>query len=237
MPVPDADDTPRNSTAALAALRAIIAQGASQLPTERALVAQLGVGRRAVRRALDVLEAEGAIWRHQGRGTFVGPEPQGSSRRVNDLARRANPGEVMETRLMVEPQLARLAALRATAADIARLRSLCERIGASADADARELWDGAFHRLIARCADNPMLLGVFDLVDAVRREESWHALREQGRDAAALARSAEQHARIVEAIAQRAAAEAEVAMRTHLLAIAGQLAGAAETQPGVAHAG
>src|SRR5712672_3361997 len=42
-----------------------------RIPSERTLAAELGVGRRSLRRALDVLEQEGRIHRHQGRGTFV----------------------------------------------------------------------------------------------------------------------------------------------------------------------
>src|SRR5215471_15821646 len=42
-----------------------------RIPPERALASELGVGRRSLRRALDVLEKEGRISRHQGRGTFV----------------------------------------------------------------------------------------------------------------------------------------------------------------------
>src|SRR5215475_6230429 len=42
-----------------------------RMPPERALASELGVGRRSLRRALEVLEQEGRISRHQGRGTFV----------------------------------------------------------------------------------------------------------------------------------------------------------------------
>src|SRR3546814_10399058 len=69
----------RNSSLALERLRGIVDQleqeGRRQLPTERELAEQIGVGRRAVRRALEVLEAEGRIWRRQGAGTFIGAEP------------------------------------------------------------------------------------------------------------------------------------------------------------------
>src|SRR6056297_2463571 len=44
-----------------------------RLPAERELIDLLGVGRAALRRALEQLEREGAIWRHVGKGTFVGP--------------------------------------------------------------------------------------------------------------------------------------------------------------------
>ena len=56
-------------------------EGFLTVPTEwdeelgAALAAQIGIGRRALRRALEVLEAEGRIWRHQGKGTFLGPRP------------------------------------------------------------------------------------------------------------------------------------------------------------------
>src|SRR5882757_2376179 len=46
-----------------------------RIPPERTLASELGVGRRSVRRALDVLEQEGRIHRHQGRGTFIDTRP------------------------------------------------------------------------------------------------------------------------------------------------------------------
>jgi DNA-binding GntR family transcriptional regulator len=46
-----------------------------RLPPERSLCRELGVNRGALRKALAVLEAEGQIWRHVGRGTFVGTRP------------------------------------------------------------------------------------------------------------------------------------------------------------------
>src|SRR5262245_52937706 len=61
--------------ATLSKLRQMIASGSfddeGRMPPERTLAAELGVGRRSLRRALDVLEQEGRISRHQGRGTFV----------------------------------------------------------------------------------------------------------------------------------------------------------------------
>ncbi|MBL8708286.1 MAG: FadR family transcriptional regulator [Rhodospirillaceae bacterium] len=59
----------------LAKLRRLIAghdwDGDGRMPPERSLASELGVGRRSLRRALDILEQEGQISRHQGRGTFV----------------------------------------------------------------------------------------------------------------------------------------------------------------------
>lgn len=77
------DETQGNSNYALERLRALLRSDSldadGKLPTERALSEVLGVGRRAVRRALEVLEAEGRIWRRQGSGTYAGPRPDGWS--------------------------------------------------------------------------------------------------------------------------------------------------------------
>ena len=115
-----------------------------RLPSERALAEQLGVGRRILRRALEVLEAEGHLWRHQGKGTFIGPRPLRGEVSLVELSSRTNPLEVMEARLEIEPGLARLAALRASNGDLERLRHLAQKTKsiADGDSDSRELWDG-----------------------------------------------------------------------------------------------
>jgi DNA-binding FadR family transcriptional regulator len=59
----------------LTKLRQLIANGGlgsgGRIPPERTLANEMGVGRRSLRRALEILEQEGQITRHQGRGTFV----------------------------------------------------------------------------------------------------------------------------------------------------------------------
>src|SRR3546814_10372376 len=105
------------------------------------LAEQIGVGRRAVRRAREVLEAEGLIWRRQGAGTFIGAEPHRAEHHLKKLPEVSNMLEVMEVRLHLEPALAQLAALRATPADVAWMRSLAAKVVAADDLDGRELWD------------------------------------------------------------------------------------------------
>jgi len=106
---PHGKPTQRNSSLALDRLRVLAdrleTEGRVQLPTERELAEQMGGGRRAVRRALEVLEAEGRIWRRQGAGTFLGTEPHQPERHLKKLPEVTNMLEVMEVRLRLEPAL------------------------------------------------------------------------------------------------------------------------------------
>lgn len=207
-----------NAEAMLAArLRALASESpGARLPSERALADRLAVPRRALRRALAALEAEGALWRRQGKGTFAGPAPASAAPAV---AARTNPLEVMEARLCVEPGLARLAALRASREDIRAMRSLLAALEEAAEPEEKERRDGALHRAIAQAAGNGMLTGVFDMIERARLDPDWRRLRELARSGPRLATYAAQHRDIVDAIEARDPAAAEQAMRRHLAAL------------------
>ena len=208
-----------NSSLALDRLRALLAElpqtGEARLPTERALAEALGISRRSVRRAIEVLEAEGRVWRRQGSGTFAGPKPGALD--APPLA--INPLEVMEARLRIEPQIAQLAALRARPEEIARIASLVDRLERTQDADERELWDSALHREIARACENRMFLMIFNSLDRARHDDQWRALRERARSTANFAIYQDQHHAICDALHQRDPVAAGDAMRTHILAV------------------
>lgn len=211
-----------NSHYALERLRELLRTDAvgsdGKLPTERALSERLSVGRRAIRRAFEVLEAEGLIWRKQGSGTYLGEQPDHWGDHAASLVAGTNFMEIMEVRLRIEPQLAQLAAMRAKPGEIARMRELSEKIHDSNDADARELWDGALHRLIAQSAGNQLFLSLFDVVNRVRQDTAWQAVRERARARNNTVNEAHtQHAEIVDAIEARDPALAGEAMRKHLL--------------------
>lgn len=216
MPENDRD----NSSLALERLRLMLrdipATGDSRLPTERQLAESLGISRRSVRRALEVLEAEGLVWRRQGAGTFAGPRPDTLT---EHQGMEANFSEVMEVRLRLEPQLAQLAALRASAPAIARMRDILGRLEATGDADGRELWDSALHREIARAAGNTFFLMIFDSMDRARHDDAWRALRERARSRANLAQTMRQHRELVDAIADHDPIRAGAAMRAHIMAL------------------
>ncbi|MET3585358.1 GntR family transcriptional repressor for pyruvate dehydrogenase complex [Pseudorhizobium tarimense] len=211
-----------NANYALDCLREMLASGKfgedGRLPTERTLSETLGTGRRAVRRALEVLESEGLIWRKQGAGTFIGERPDSLTDHVSDLVAGTDFMEIMEVRLRIEPQLAQLAAMRAKPKEIERMRHLASKILDSDDADSRELWDGALHRQIAQSAGNQLFLSIFDVLNRVRQDEAWQAIRERARNVGNTVNiSLAQHHGIIDAIAERDPARAGEAMRQHLL--------------------
>jgi DNA-binding FadR family transcriptional regulator len=215
---------PDNSFAALDLLRDMFRAGrwehGARLPPERDLAEELGVSRRALRRAMEALEAEGIVWRQQGSGTFAGSRPAPPAGHLDSLLATTDSLQVMEARLRLEPQLAQLAALRASVEDIRLMTVLVGRISECTDADGRELWDGALHRRIAQAAGNALLLAMFDLLNHSRQDPAWRTLREQART---IARSRpvthDQHLMVIEAIAARDPARAGEAMRRHLLTV------------------
>ena len=213
-----------NSNYALDRLRALLRSGAiepdGKLPTERELSDSLGVSRRAVRRALEVLEAEGRIWRRQGSGTYAGPRPNGLSGDLGSIVAGTDLMEIMEVRLRVEPQLAQLAAIRAKTDEIERMYELVDRIQENDDADGRELWDGALHRQLAQSAGNRFFLALFDVINRVRQDDAWQTARERARNAAdTKSLIYKQHMAMIDAIAAHDPVRAGEAMRQHLLTL------------------
>ncbi len=212
---------------ALTKLRQLITSSAlgagGQLPTERALAERLGIGRRALRAALEVLEEEGLLWRRQGKGTFIGQPPDPHGQIAANIVRAVDAAAIMEARLCVEPALAALAAGRASAEDIAQMRRLVDHIGLTPDTDAAELWDGALHRMIARVAGNPILLTAFQLIDEVRIREDWQALRDRARSPDSMRRSDAEHRAVIDAIEAADGARARAMMEAHLRRLAGTL--------------
>ncbi|QBF32669.1 FadR/GntR family transcriptional regulator [Thalassococcus sp. S3] len=187
-----------------------------RLPTERELAERFAVGRRSVRVALDQLEAEGLVWRRQGKGTFAGQPTDPTGDLAAQITGETNALQVMEARLCIEPELAGLCALRMQDEEIARLRALARRQFEASDPQAIELWDGALHRLIAQCARNRPLLTAFALLDKIRSNPDWVALRARARSDASMEVSNNEHQAIVDAIVSRHADLARTAMRDHL---------------------
>jgi DNA-binding FadR family transcriptional regulator len=205
---------------ALTQLKAYLAQlnlpEHARLPAERELCEVLGVSRGELRKALALLEAEGEVWRHVGKGTFLGARPPEELSIIADVASRSNPAEVMRARLLVEPLLAGEAALHATGEGIAEMH-LCLSGARRAETWRQyENWDNRLHRAVAESADNLVLLALFDSLNAIRRTVVWGRLRQGPERPPVDHHSFSDHDAIVAAIENRDGEAAARTMRRHL---------------------
>jgi DNA-binding FadR family transcriptional regulator len=189
-----------------------------KLPPERDLARALGLSRTVLRQALESLESEGLIWRHVGKGTFVGRRPSAELHQLQlrDLQSTTSPNEVMEARLSIEPKLAYVASLRATPAEIAEMERILQKASSTTEVPKYEHWDGSFHRAIAEASRNSLLLTFFNVLNATREQSFWGQLKERRLKPSRIAVYNDQHRLILNGIRERDPARAESAMTAHL---------------------
>jgi DNA-binding FadR family transcriptional regulator len=197
-----------------------------RLPPERDLAATLGLTRNRLRGGLRKLAAEGLIWRQVGKGTFVGKKMLAAGAGEHAaLARLLNPRDVMEARLSIEPELARLASFRATGNDLTEIDRCVAAMETAREWKSWAVWDRRFHRAIAQGAGNAMMTAMFDLVQAQRNTELYGKLNEAYATKARRNEATIEHAAIAQAIRTRDWRKAESLMRAHLLAVKRQIFG------------
>ena len=192
---------------ALTQLRAWLAQSDftedGRLPPERELIELLGVSRGELRKALAILEGNGELWRHVGKGTFIGAKPVDEPLSIALVAEKSNPLDVTRARILIEPVLCREAAINATGMHVDELARCL-----SAQREAKtwrqyENADNRFHRIIAEASGNVVLLALFDQLNAIRRTVVWGRLRDESTSPPPDHHSFSQHDDIAAAIRER----------------------------------
>lgn len=187
------------------------------LPPERVLAEQLDVKRHKLRKALQILRGLGEL------------EPARSGRRTSSdtsvqsgrLVLSTNPLEVMEMRMMLEPTLARLAALRASPAEIARILQTAKSPPGMSPSQADQL----FHRAIAAGSRNSLASELHVLLHQVQNDSRLRfADSDDETTAERVAQRDAEHQVIAEAIASRDANRAEKAMWDHLAVVQRKIA-------------
>jgi DNA-binding FadR family transcriptional regulator len=207
----------------------------ARLPPERDLAEQLNVARSTVREALIALELRGLVEVRIGSGVFVLSQvpavvaPAGSAEQPpsqsTGSAVEASPFEILEARMLVEPEVAALAAQHATPEQIAAIELAHKHLEGDgspydSDFDAHR----AFHEAIARACGNAALASLvahaWDLSEAspLFRRLDEHFVTQSVWDAAT-----DEHERILAAIVAGDAVKARHAMSYHLLGITARL--------------
>ena len=135
------------------------------------------VSRSVVRETVRVLESMGLVSSRRRMGVFVLPpdrwnfyDPQVIRWRLASSARIAQLRSLTELRIAIEPEAARLAAIRAPLTDASDLMGLAGRLWAAGEAGDQEQFlalDIHFHRLVLSSSGNEMFAKLHSLVGEV----------------------------------------------------------------------
>lgn len=185
-----------------------------RLPAERDLARILGVGRSTVREAIRGLESLGILQTRAGEGTFLAALP---STGTDILTARLfeswdSQRKLFEVRQVIEPDLAALAARRATAEQIASMqKAVAEQEQLVLQGGNGIQADTTFHYLLAEAAGNEVLLKIMDNLMGLLKET-----RETSLQGDRPAQSVKQHRAILSAIEARDADAAQRRMERHI---------------------
>jgi GntR family transcriptional repressor for pyruvate dehydrogenase complex len=197
-------------------------KGGQKIPTERDLCSQLGVGRASLREALKGLEIMGLIEIRLGDGTYVCDRSEFFARPllwsiVSASGSNADARELVESRTLIEVEMAGLAAARATAKDIETL-TLHLKTMEAVKGDAKQFVqaDVNFHLAIAVAASNKILMNALNLIRNLLQDWVTGALSTRG----VAEKACKQHRLLLQAIQNHDVASARTAMQEHLHAMA-----------------
>lgn len=138
------------------------------LPSESSLSEEFGVSRTTVRDAVGALVEKGLLQRQQGKGILVIDRTTDvvmNSLRNMMLRGSYTVAEFLETREMIERQVAYFAALRASKEQIDEMQKTIDRmIASSDDINTYIKYDLEFHRQMAKASQNHLLVTVYDAI-------------------------------------------------------------------------
>ena len=205
-------------------LRQLIASGefavGARLPAERELASQLGVSRPSVREALIALEVEGIIEVRTGSGIYVLAQhaaakslPAPAENTPTDWG----PMEVMQARLLVEAEVAALAALHAKRQDLQAIAAALQQMKEeSARGEMPRHGDEAFHQAVAHACGSSVLLDTVQRFWQARSGPLFERLSDYFENPPAWQAAITEHEHVLAAIKARDPQAARRAMQKHL---------------------
>jgi GntR family transcriptional repressor for pyruvate dehydrogenase complex len=189
-----------------------------RLPSERQLSEQLGMSRASVREAIRGLEAMNLVDVRHGQGVFVreaGEAAEDAFFAGWQVDHTYAIGELLAFRLLIEPELAALAAEHADARFVDELTGILRAMEAAAAAGDLSLlveMDTSFHDAITRRAGNRLYRDLLEHIAGLSIDSRRISLSVPGRALQVIGA----HTRIVDAIAEGDPAKASLAMQAHL---------------------
>ncbi len=198
-----------------------------RLPTERALSGQFGLSRSAVRRVLADMKDKRLITQTVGSGTYVsdqvGEALAAAAQSAGQLP--TSPAELMSARAALEPAIVAMVIGSATSLDFARMDECCEKGEAAATLAQFEHWDAMLHEAIADAAHNSFISKVFRLMNQVRAQGEWGALKRRSATPERRLAYQEEHRALVAALQDRDGVRATELCLAHLAHVRRNLLG------------
>ena len=185
-----------------------------RMPSITQLAKELRVGAGSIREALRSLQSIGLVKIEHGSGVYVvGTRP---STELSSHFQNVGDGLILalaETRRILEPEMASLAAERATDEELIEIERIVRQMEEDSQRgkDFTDL-DVLFHRQITQAARNPILYQTMEGVSDLFLESRRAILL----DPDALLRALRYHALIAEALRQRNAPQARLLMQGHM---------------------
>ena len=186
-----------------------------KLPSERELASLLGVSRTSVREAIKALSFSGYLEVIQGKGTYILEIATQYDEIVNFFSEFSNYSldYLMEARIMLEGEFARLAAANASQEEIDVIERVFNEICNSKDTNTFFVKDLQFHLTIAKATHNPIMNGLMKIIVEMLYKETQKIIEisEDTRE-----NTIETTRDLVQAIKQRNAEKAKELMSEHI---------------------
>lgn len=192
-------------------IKGMIAQGVykkgDMLPSEKELIEMMGVSRITVRKALQMLSEAGVIETRKGKGSFVCMEANQLIPASSDLKKYCESFiQATRARLLLEPAIAREAALTATPEEVERLHKNIHTI----------LPVDHFHDVLVEMVHNPVISDWIQQIHRLESDPNITALVPPARQRTTTPQLEAQHQKIYEAIRDHKSEHAYFYMKEHL---------------------
>lgn len=189
-------------------------QVGDRLPSEKELCAMFNVSRVPVREALAALELNGLLESTQGAGAYV----KRTTPSENHMIHEVEPQDIIRARMVLEPDIARLAAAQINDERRAELSDIIERFRTEAEQDVYTTKvDKEFHLFLARTSGNTLYLMMMELVFQTMEQKMWELiLRRTVATQKYRERNNREHLRIAQAVHDGRAEEAYALMKDHM---------------------
>ena len=207
-----------NSSRIASALRRSILDGEyiynDRLPAERRLASMFGAARGTVREALRQLEQMNLVTRKIGSGTYVRHRER---EQHEEIAEHTSPIKLIEVRLAMEPDMARLAVTNANSRNIRKLNHALSKAEAAINSpNIFSEADEEFHLALAECSQNPLMVWLYSHVNEVRSHNQWNARKDKILSPEKIRSYNQQHRELFEAVNSRDAERASDVLTLHL---------------------